>query len=395
MSARLISRNADLKRLQDEGYEVEVRSGLLLLRSIPYVNARREVARGALVTSLTLNGESTQRPDDHQVWFTGELPCNRDGSHLKGINVRAGKQSLCPGVDVDFQFSSKPSGGYADYHAKMSAYADILSHQARAIDPEATARTCRPIPATEEESIFLYTDSASSRAGIAAVSAKLAMRRVAIIGLGGTGAYVLDQTAKTAVQEIHLFDGDLFLQHNAFRAPGAASLETLLSKPFKVDYYTRIYGQMRRGIVPHAEFINDATVAQLKDFEFVFVCVDKPAVRRLVAEFLIARGVPFIDAGMELELIREEGTIIGTARATLVEPGRSDHFFRHVSTEESVVDDLYKSNIQVADMNALNAMMAVIKWKKFCGFYQDIYKERQSAYALNAHQLTRDETDAS
>lgn len=43
----------------------------------------------------------------------------------------------------------------------------------------------------------------------------------------------------------------------------------------------------------------------------------------------------------------------------------------------------------------MNAMMVVIKWKKFCGFYQDIYKERQSAYALNAHQLTRDETDAS
>lgn len=393
MSARLISRNADLKRLQDEGYEVEVRSGHLLLRSIPYVNARCEVALGALVTSLTLNGERTQRPDDHQVWFAGEQPCNRDGSRLLGLNARAGRQTLCPGIEVDFQFSSKVPGGYPDYHAKMSAYVDILSHQARGIDPQATARTHKPIPATDEQSVFLYTDSASSRAGIAAVSAKLAIRRVAIVGLGGTGAYVLDQVAKTPVLEIHLFDGDLFLQHNAFRAPGAASLETLLSKPFKVDYYTQIYSQMRRGILPHAEYINDDTVGQLKDFDFVFVCVDKPEVRRLVAEVLMANHRPFIDVGMELELIEEELSIIGTCRVTLVEPGRADHFFRHVSTEGTSADDLYKSNIQVADMNAMNAMMAVIKWKKSCGFYQDVYKERQSAYVLNAHQLTRDETD--
>jgi hypothetical protein len=35
---------------------------------------------------------------------------------------------------------------------------------------------------------------------------------------------VLDFTAKTHVKEIHLFDGDTFFQHNAFRAPGAANL---------------------------------------------------------------------------------------------------------------------------------------------------------------------------
>jgi tRNA A37 threonylcarbamoyladenosine dehydratase len=45
--------------------------------------------------------------------------------------------------------------------------------------------------------------------------------------MGGTGSYILDLVAKTAVMEIHLFDGDDFNQHNAFRAPGAASLEDL------------------------------------------------------------------------------------------------------------------------------------------------------------------------
>ena len=72
--------------------------------------------------------------------------------------------------------------------------------------------------------------------GIAAVSAKLRRHRIAIVGLGGTGAYVLDLVAKTPVAEIHLYDGDVFLQHNAFRSPGAASVADLRSNLSKVDF---------------------------------------------------------------------------------------------------------------------------------------------------------------
>lgn len=63
-----------------------------------------------------------------------------------------------------------------------------------------------------------------------------------------------------------------------------------------------------------------------------------------------------------------------------------------MSLEGDVTDDVYGTNIQVADINPLNGALAVIKWKKLCDFYQDCYREHQSAYAINAHQLTRDET---
>ena len=46
-----------------------------------------------------------------------------------------------------------------------------------------TARTYKPVPADETESVFRYVDSASSRAGITAVTAKLSGLRIAIIGL--------------------------------------------------------------------------------------------------------------------------------------------------------------------------------------------------------------------
>lgn len=392
MSTELINHNPDLLRLQNEGYDIEVRNGYLVVHSVPYVNSRCEIAYGTLVTDLTLNNDLTQRPGNHQVWFAGEHPCNRDGTIISAMGDSAATQTLCEGFEVQHRFSCKPQVGYyIDYHSKITQYVKIISNPARALDPSVTACSYKPIKDPKEDSIFFYTDSASSRAGITTLAEKIAMDKIAFVGLGGTGSYALDLVAKTHVREIHLFDGDKFLQHNAFRAPGAASFDSLKKKLSKVDYYANIYGQMRRGIFPHEEFLNEETVKQLAVFDFVFVCVDNGAVRKLVSDFLREQKIAFIDVGMNLELIEEQQCLRGTCRVTLSTPDKSDHFSRHVSITDKGADDLYQSNIQVADMNALNAAMAVIKWKKYCGFYQDCCQEHQSAYALEAHALTRDE----
>jgi len=52
---------------------------------------------------------------------------------------------------------------------------------------------------------------------------------------------------------------------------------------------------------------------------------------------------------------------------------------------------IYDSNIQVADMNALNAALAVAKWKQFCTFYQDLRQVHHTTYSINSHSLTKDE----
>jgi hypothetical protein len=315
---------------------------------------------------------------------------------MSQIKHTSATTTLCEGIVVHHRFSCKPQHGYPDYYAKITRYVEIIQNQAKAIDPKADARTFKPIIASEEDSVFLYTDSASSRAGIVTVTRKTAMAKLAIIGLGGSGGYVLDLAAQTHVREIHLFDGDEFLQHNAFRAPGAPSIQILEEKLKKVEYFARVYGQMRRGIFAHPEYVTDENIDQLAGFDFIFICVDRPAVRKLLSEYLTKARIPFVDTGMELELLEQEqsliGSLIGTCRVTLSTPEQSDHFPKHVSLEDGAVpDDLYATNIQVADLNALCAVMAVIKWKKFCGFYQDCYGEHQSAYAINAHQLTRDE----
>ena len=63
MSQRPINRSADLKKLRDEGYDLEIRSGCLLVKDVPYVNSRKEVKRGILVIKLVLADDETVEPD--------------------------------------------------------------------------------------------------------------------------------------------------------------------------------------------------------------------------------------------------------------------------------------------------------------------------------------------
>src|SRR5437868_4067332 len=114
-----------------------------------------------------------------------------------------------------------------------------------------------------DESVFHYADNSVARAGLVEFMRRLELEKLAIIGLGGTGSYILDHVAKTPVKEIHLFDDDVLLNHNAFRAPGAPTLDELRKPPLKVDYFSAIYGRMHRGIRPHPEFITDKNLGLL------------------------------------------------------------------------------------------------------------------------------------
>jgi len=392
MSHALISRNPDLQHLQNDGYEVEVRSNHLLVHSVPYVNAKGEVALGSLVSDLTMAGDLTTRPGSHVAMFIGDHPCNKDGSEIQQIKHNSGHMALAPDLVALHSFSNKPPQGYADYYEKMSRYIEIISAPARSLQPEVTARTYRVIEAgTHSEGVFHYLDTASSRAGIGAITAKMTRRRVAIVGLGGTGSYVLDLVAKTPVSEIHLYDADLFLQHNAFRAPGAASIEQLRERPSKVAYHQSNYAKMRRGIVSHQEYIGEENVANLQGFDFVFLCMDTGPAKKLIVKTLQAAETPFIDTGMDVQMLEDSLQLFAVCRVTTSTSSKGDHFARRVSYALPAEGGDYERNIQIADLNALTAVLAVIRWKKFCGFYQDLEGEHDSTYTTNCNLLTGDE----
>jgi len=390
MSKPPIDPSPDLKKLRDEGYDVEIRSGYLLMKDVPYVNAGKEIRRGILVSKLTMAGDVTAAPGTHVAMFAGEYPCDENGRELDQIRHGNGRQ-LADNLVVQYSFSSKPVGGvrYKDYHEKMTAYAAILLSRAQAIDPTVTAQTFPVFAVEEEESVFRYLDTATSRAGINLATQKLELAKVAIVGLGGTGSYVLDLVAKTPVKEVHLFDKDTFLSHNAFRSPGAVSVEELRTGPKKVTRLKELYSKLRRGIVDHDYNIGASNVAELRDMAFVFLCIDPSDEKKAIVEGLEAFGTPFLDVGMGLDLVGD--SLGGILRTTMSTKERREHFRARVSLSAGDRNPEYDSNIQIADLNALNAALAVIRWKKLFGFYLDLGNEYHTTYTIDTNAIINDD----
>ena len=394
MSPQLLDRSSDLLRLVEDGYEVEIVGSHLLITHVPFVNSKKEVAFGTLVSVLTLANEATTTPSDHVVSFAGEHPCKIDGSEILQIKHGSQRQDLGNGIVVDHTFSNKPEGGYRDYYDKMTTYIRIISGPAEVVDPDATARTRRVVPSDDPQSVFTYRDTASSRAGIGAVSSKLELDSVAILGLGGTGSYVLDLVAKTPVKQIHLFDGDRFLQHNAFRSPGAASLEDLQTHPSKVTYFKNQYSRMHRGIIAHESYVDATNVDELRQMNFVFVCLDRVSVKRAIIHRLEALEIPFVDVGMGVEMVDE--ALGGVLRVTTSSPRMRDHVrtknrIPFSDTDRAIDEAAYARNIQIADLNALNAALAVVKWKKLFGFYRDLDREHFSTFTIDGNSLVNED----
>ncbi|MBX3165133.1 MAG: ThiF family adenylyltransferase [Bacteroidetes bacterium] len=392
MSHQLISLSSDLKQLRDEGYEIEVNSGYLIIHHIPYVNRNQEIKYGKLISELTLNSNTqTAVPSTHVINFYGEHPCHKDGSIIVQIQHASVTQTLAEGVIINHSFSNKPPGGYPNYYEKVKRYAEMISAPAKSLDKNVTEKTFKVIPDGETDSVFQYLDTSSSRANINRLNLKYKGLKIAIIGLGGTGAYVLDLLAKTPVQEIHLFDGDEFLQHNAFRSPGAASNEQLEQRLKKANYYADMYTKMRKHIISHNYYLDKQNFWKLDNMDYVFICVDKNSVRSDIVNYLLDIKIPFIDVGLGVNVV--DDFLIGTVRVTTGTPTKSDHLFNRISREDSDNNE-YSTNIQIADLNCLNAVLAIIKWKKMVGFYQDLEEEHHCSYSLNVAQLINEDLTA-
>lgn len=83
--------------------------------------------------------------------------------------------------------------------------------------------------------------------------------------------------------------------------------------------------------------------------------------------------------------------VSGQLRATTSTPANRAQARAHISTGEAEADDAYKSNIQIADLNARNALEAVIKWKKLTGFYPDLGGEHNVGYAVDTNTTSNED----
>lgn len=171
---------------------------------------------------------------------------------------------------------------------------------------------------------------------------------------------------KCPIPEIRGFDGDNFYVHNAFRSPGRLDTSELGQK--KAEVYRGRYENFRNGLRLESTYIDQSSAEALAGVTFAFVCVDKGSARSAIFDLLIELGIPFIDVGMGLK--RKDGPISGMLRVTYYsKEGAAAMRARQLAEMSDTPDDLYKANIQIAELNAMNACVALVRYKQMLGFY--------------------------
>ena len=387
MSNSLISRSADLTALETAGYSLEVRGAYLLVRGIPYILSDGGIKSADIVTNLDVTGavgeEVTTPPGDHTVWWTGGIPHTAGGENMKEY-LSCGKweqgRDIGEGITVYMQWSRKPkeggrTRGYRDYHEKIATYIDEVGGQAESMRPGILEAARRGGKSTEISSTrFAYMDTNSYRNGTKGIEARIEEEIVAVIGVGGTGSYLVDVLAKTNVKALHLFDADVMKVHNAFRVAGAARVGELNGRKYKIDWHAERYKAVRiTGLYLHHLNLEEESFDKLRSCTTAFIAVDDLTVRRKLQRVCNEMGISHVSVGIGLEVEGENDDQIGgmVKIETNFDPGEPrKEISEHPGGARENPDDVYSSNIQTAELNMLGAALAIAEWKAIKGVYR-------------------------
>ena len=327
-------------------------------KSCDPVSGRPNDRIGGAVHAVRIDPAEAQ---DGLVYNADETPIGHyiggDGQSWSHISIRKGSQAN-PQDDV----SAKDL---------VHRYAKHIVGAVAAAGYNAPAFLAAPNP-------FKIPNTFEARSDIGPVQNRIRGTRIAIIGVGGTGSYILDLIAKTPVAEIHLLDPDDLDWHNFMRAPGAPTTEEIESQhkqPLgKVGYYHAKYSSLREGIYAHAIRVDNQ--AQFAEFfsehriDFAFVCIDQlpdgdSSRQDVVYAALSEARVPFIDSGVSITLA--DGAVGGAVTTSAYAEGSLGW---HAIPNARVQGGLpgYR-NVQLPEVNALAASLAVMEWRRRTGQY--------------------------
>lgn len=376
-----------VQRLIDEKYSVSIDGDFIIVDNIPYVSAAGVISCASIISAYH-NVNGSESFGDHTVFFTGSIPCTPTGETLALILVAnsnpatvAGRQVLC-----QLSYKSERPEMLENIYNKLTHYIRKLQSYASVVDPTISAAEVGSISVRQQRSVFFYPNEAVAREGLDAYERKLRLAKVVIVGLGGTGSYILDALAKTPVTEIHLYDDDIIEPATGYRMPGAITFEEAYAKRYKTDHHRDVYGRMRSGIVSHPVRIDAGNLHELDGSDFVFISVDHGPSRGVIARYLVQKGIPFVDVGIGVDKVPEDEKLIARIRVTAIDTG-SMSLLDGLPTADDQENAVY-NNIQVAELNALNAMLAIVVYKQKIGFYSEEIAVKTLRYILAWNRLS-------
>jgi molybdopterin/thiamine biosynthesis adenylyltransferase len=361
-----LENHEDLKQLIEREYALSIIGAHLVVNDVYYLDSAGALQKGRLAAPLNQpTPESLGPPVNHQMYWSGSPPHYANGSPIPKLG--AGTVSLPIGETTYIRhLSNKPPEGFATYSLLVEHYVSLISAPAEQ-KFGVSARTGATYDVPPDTSPFKVRDTFSARAEINDLNQLVANDRIAVIGLGGTGAFVLDFIVKTPVATIDAYDFDTFKVHNGFRLPGGVPMDQF-GHP-KTEVLRRKYEPFRHGLTFHNKRVGAGDEDFFADTTFGFVCIDDGAARSEICEMLTRLGIEFIDVGMGVE--KEEGSLDGLIRTTLFTPETAAKAIKEVPLDRRTEEGAYRTFVQIAELNALNAAIAVMRYKQLRGFYTD------------------------
>ncbi len=357
---------------EQAGFTVRVGSDLVVAEGAPCLFANGKVGSCSIEKSFD---PGTGKPnariggDIHAVLIKADeehdgrvyqADGNPIGNHIGGDGKTWSQISIKKG---------SPSSPEADASAR-----EVIYRYAKQIVGAVSAAGHHDPASPPEQGPFKIPNTFEARAAIGPVQDRIRDQRIAIIGLGGTGAYVLDLIAKTPVQAIYLLDSDRVDWHNLMRAPGAPTDDEIeFLKKIRLDkvaYYQAKYDSLRERIHAHAVRVDSSTrfAEFLSEYpvDYAFVCIDQRKEcdsprQDVVYAALSEAEVPFIDSGVSITL--ENDAVSGAVTTSAYAAGS-------LAWQNAIPNAIVEGNVpgyrnvQLPEVNAVAASLAVMQWRR-------------------------------
>ena len=357
---------------EQTGFSVEIESDVVRAIQLPCLLA------GGAVSTCTIEKSydpTSGKPDNRIGGDVHAVRITTDERHDGRVYYANGNpiESYIGGDGKSWSNISIKKGAQGSPEEDGSA-SDLIHRYAKQIVGAVSAAGHSEIVSFDKQGPFKIPNTFEARAAIGPVQDRIRDERIAIIGLGGTGAYVLDLIVKTPVMEIHLLDSDNVKWHNFMRAPGAPTAEEIEScrkaHLNKVDYYHSKYASLREGIYSHVVRVDSTSMLNqflsAHPIDFAFVCIDQltdsdSPRQDAVYSALSEANVPFIDSGVSITV--EERSVRGSVTTSTYAAGSLE--WRDAIPNARVEGNIpgYR-NIQLPEVNALAASLAVMEWRR-------------------------------
>ena len=200
----------------------------------------------------------------------------------------------------------------------------------------------------------------------------LASEHVAVVGLGGVGAWIADFAAKSDAREVHGWDYDCIEPKNILRMPGALDPEEWIGRP-KAEWFQETYCRIHKGVNGHKVKVSTDNVQNVVvGTTIAFVAVDHAEDRMMVCDSLANAGIPFVVAG--LSLARQDKRVKVAMRVVTAHPGLPSWRQAIPQVGQSGQDDY--GSLDMPDVYSIAAGWAVQSWRKMRGqVWQDEREE--------------------